>query len=89
MIVANASRDDGGGKMMILGLTAGNLERLMRGEPIHVRREVHGEGVPEGLEILMMYGIDEQSLVSQLKPFLGECEIRERPGLSDETPGNS
>jgi hypothetical protein len=90
MLVANGERGGAGDKLLILGLTAANVERLMRGQPIHVRRAVHGAGVPPGWEVLLVYGQDEASLRAQLGPGVGPgTKVYGTPGLDDANPENS
>jgi hypothetical protein len=65
MIVAKISRTDG--DTILLGLSRINVGRLMAGQPIHVRRAVHGEAVPDKLEIVVMFGETEAAIVAALK----------------------
>ena len=90
MMIANGSTAGGATRVLVLGLTAANVERLMRGKPIRVRREVHGEGVPLGLEVLLLYGADEKSLLAQVRPGCDpDAVTRPEDGLSDSNPENS
>ena len=56
-----------GKKVLILGLSQGNIDRLTKGQPILVSQETHGKGVPEGLEIAVLFGETEQSLLKQMQ----------------------
>jgi len=58
VIVARAKRDNGG-EILMLGLSHENLRRIHDGKPLHVRREAHGDGIPEGWEIVIFTGKDE------------------------------
>jgi hypothetical protein len=49
MIVARVSK--GKRQLIVLGLTRINIDKMVAGNPVHVRREAHGEGIPEDIEI--------------------------------------
>lgn len=51
----------------MLGLSRENIGRLKDGQPIHVRRATHGEGVPRGWEIVIVYGETEQAMHEDFK----------------------
>lgn len=73
---------------LILGLTTENLRRLCQGKPILVARKTHGEAVPAGLEIVIIYGDDERTLLSQLRAaglVTPETEVRVDARLGDIT----
>jgi hypothetical protein len=75
-----------GDKTLIgLGLTRVNIERLMAGEPIHVK----GETVDNpGQDILIIFGEDIDSLTKQLSPMIGtETKVTVDPKLK-EIPEN-
>ncbi len=65
MIVGRGETEDG--QVIILGLSSQNVERLLRRKPIVVRREVHGDGIPDGWKIVLCYGKTETSLVEELR----------------------
>ena len=69
MIIARASRD--ATEIIILGLTKRNVEKLIAGQPVHVRNEVHGKGIPPGWEIIIAYGETEKALFESMKPAIG------------------
>ena len=74
---ANDKYKDG----FILGLSKENVNRLVAGEPIAIRRETHGEGVPEGMAIVIIYGKTEQEIYLSLKTegvVSPDCVIYER-----------
>ena len=74
MIIARATRE-GGGELLLLGLSMKNLERAFAGDPVHIRKEVHGDGVPDGWEIVIVIGEDEASLYRQLKPLINQNTV--------------
>jgi hypothetical protein len=60
MIIARAGKDET--ELLILGLSRTNVARLVSGQPIHIRRETHGDGVPDGWEILIVFGENERAI---------------------------
>ena len=42
----------------------------MKGNPMVLKRETHGDGIPEGWEILIIYGITEGAMKAQLAPLM-------------------
>ncbi len=52
--------------MLILGLSRVNIQRLLNGEPIVVHRLTHGEGVPDGWRIVIMFGETELDMQKNL-----------------------
>lgn len=67
MIIARASRTGSEGEILLLGLSRENVRRLQEGQPIHIRRVSHGEGVPEGWEIVILFGETERAIKSDLE----------------------
>lgn len=65
MIVARGGTDKE--PLLLLGLSRVNIERLTTGQPIRVRREIHGDAVPEGWEVIICFGETELALADQLK----------------------
>lgn len=68
----------------MLGLSMGNVSWLLANKPIHIRREVHGPGVPEGLDIVVIFGQTEDSIRKNLESLgvIGpDTEIHEQPNL--------
>jgi len=57
----------GTGKLLLIGLSRGNVERLLGGQPIRIRREVHGKAVPEDWEIVLFFGETEQAMADDLR----------------------
>ena len=90
MIVARADIENPKRELLILGLTQMNLQRLLTNQPIRIRREVHGEGIPEGWEIMICYGESEEALYKQFKDggLMGpDTKVHKDPrlGISDQT----
>lgn len=67
MIIARASRTGSEGEILFLGLSRENLRRLQEGQPIRIRRVSHGEGVPEGWEIVILFGETEKAMKSDFE----------------------
>jgi hypothetical protein len=65
MIIARGSNEET--ETLILGLSHKNVERLLAGQPIHIRRVSHGDGIPEGWEIILLVGETEETIVSQFR----------------------
>lgn len=70
-----AATTDRGRKLVVLGITEGNVMRLREGKPIHI----HGEEVNlPGFEIWIALGKDEETLAEQFKPLIGpETAVRD------------
>jgi hypothetical protein len=64
MIVARGEMATG--LFLILGLSRNNVERLMAGRPIVMKNSTH-KGIPEGWEISIFFGEDEQAMAQLLK----------------------
>jgi hypothetical protein len=65
MIIARGSSN--GGELLILGLSHGNINRLLAGQPMRMTRQTHGDGVPDGWTIVIMAGESEQALEQVLR----------------------
>lgn len=65
MIIARATTDHG--ELLILGLSAINVTRMMAGKPIVIREKTHGEGVPKGWEIMIFTGETEVQMQDALQ----------------------
>lgn len=77
MIKASATMTDkkGEGKLVILGLSAGNVQRLMAGQPIKVELdELIGEHSPR-IAVLLVGGETEQSIESDLREHFTIGEV--------------
>jgi hypothetical protein len=66
MILARGE-NKGGKEILLMGLSRENINRLTKGEPIALRRETHGEGVPEGWEIFIYFGETELAMKAELQ----------------------
>jgi hypothetical protein len=75
MLIARGKGKADNSQMLLLGLSSENVRRLVIGEPIYVKRETHGDGVPEGWEIIIIHGATEASMRAEL----------EAKGIVDET----
>lgn len=64
MMLGRGERD--GKTILILGLSLENVRRLVSNRPMLLRRETHGDGVPEGWEILILYGDTEGAIEQRL-----------------------
>lgn len=62
-----ARGDNGDEKLLIIGLSATNVHRLLLKQPILIRREIHGDAVPEDWKIMIMAGETEEGIVTELK----------------------
>lgn len=80
MLIANGSNQNGDRSVLVLGMTAENVERLMRGQPIYLRPETH-PGLPPGWEVLIVYGPDEKILLKKLQQ--PGTEVRRDDRLED------
>lgn len=74
MIKMMATGKDGR-KIVLLGITDGNIQRLREGKPIHIHGEEMGLGP---MEIWIITGKDEATLTEQLAPLIGpETRVRD------------
>ncbi len=64
---------NGGRKLIGIGLTAGNIERLKQGKPIHISLEEMG--LPWRADIGILYGETEDSLREELSEFITEKTV--------------
>ena len=64
MIIAR-SKTGTGKELLIFGLSRVNVERMMAGKPVHIRKESHGDGIPDGWEVVIMFGETEQEMQKQ------------------------
>lgn len=56
-----------GKTILLLGLSAANVERLEADDPIRISRESHGVVIPEDLVILIMHGDTEAAIEARLR----------------------
>lgn len=62
MVIVRASNPKNGNQLFMLGLSRENLSRLQLDKPIHLKKETHGDGVPEGWEFVLFFGETEQDM---------------------------
>lgn len=65
MIIARGESENK--QWLILWLSAENVKRLTQGKPMCLKRETHGDGVPPGWEVLLVYGETEQAIKQELE----------------------
>lgn len=63
---------DNGRKMLGIGLSEGNIQKLKEGKPIHFSAE---EVKMAGFDVLIMHGATEQEIVKQLTPWMKGAKI--------------
>lgn len=69
MITGRSTGPDGQ-EIILLGITRGNVEELMKGRPIHVSAATH-PGFPLNLSFMIVFGETERTLMDALKPVIG------------------
>ena len=72
--IRHRNTGDDGRHVIVLGVSRGNVERLMAGKPIHVTGE--SVGVPEIASILIFFGETEAAM---------EAELRDAGVITDTT----
>ena len=65
MILARG--DHGDDQFLLIGLSRENIDRLVKGEPIPITRDVHGEAIPELWKIALMFGETENQIAFKLR----------------------
>lgn len=69
--------------VVVLGLTTENIKRLMAGKPMHLTRDTHGEGVPDGFEFFILHGESEAAIAESLSPTIGpDTAVHRDPKLN-------
>lgn len=84
MVIGRASKNEGESEILIIGLSKLNVARLLSGSPIFMNRKTHGVGLPEGLEICIMYGETEEAMTKQMAEvglITPDTQIHEEPKL--------
>ena len=66
MIIADAEREDGH-KLLLLGISRENFNRLQAGQPIFLSQETHGDSIPDTLHIAIIFGETEEEIMSHLE----------------------
>ena len=72
MIIGRGEWKEGDGPVLILGMSHENIARLLKGEPILLSRETHGDGIPDGWKIFILVGKTEEDLAKMLKPAIDD-----------------
>lgn len=68
MIARGHLAHDRATEFLMLGLSRENINRLIAGKPIVVKKDTHGDGVPDGWEIVILFGETELEKVGFVKP---------------------
>lgn len=66
MLFAKGTSGDGRECLMI-GLSRGNIERLLANKPIRITRHSHGDILDEREEIVILFGETEQAIADTLR----------------------
>ena len=66
MIIARSNAADST-ELLIFGLSRENIKRLTSGQPIRLRRETHGDGIPEGWSVVIVFGETELEMKRQFE----------------------
>lgn len=69
---------------VIFGLSLENIRRMLGGEPIHVTRHSHGDGVPEGYEFVIFAGQDEETMAKDLMKHKPDIDLNSMPRGADD-----
>ena len=67
MIIGRLTSKDSNDMVLLLGLSKINVARLLAGQPIRIRRETHGEGIPEHWEIVILTGETEDEIAKMFE----------------------
>lgn len=70
------------GTLVLLGLSRGNVERMMAGDPIRVHGDDPAIGLP-GVTIVLMYGETEDAITAELR---AAGVVNERTTIEDRRP---
>lgn len=57
MVIRRGERD--GRKLLLLGLSRANIDKLVEGKPISISRKTHGEAMAEDEEVAIVFGEDD------------------------------
>jgi hypothetical protein len=72
MAVKATYTDADGNRALVIGITRGNVERLMDQKPMGI--EVP-EAIPMGGKVIILYAEDEQALADLLRPAMNKDTI--------------
>lgn len=56
-----------GEQHLLLGLSRHNINKLIEGKPILISRKSHGDAVPDGMTIAIMFGETEADMEKELR----------------------
>lgn len=77
MLVGCVEKDNS--RLVLLGLSRGNVERLTQGKPVLVSRERHGPAMPDGLEVALFFGETEEAILADLRRHGLEVTLARAP----------
>lgn len=83
MIIARGGGGDR--QVLILGLSRENITRLMAGAPIYLTEKSHGQGVPKGWAISILFGDTEGAIAAKLQAdgvLAPGCKVHVDPRLN-------
>jgi hypothetical protein len=66
-MIKMSGENDKGRKVLILGLSEGNLGELRKGHPIHIHAEQWGQD----FDLMIFWGKTDQACADLVKPFIG------------------
>ena len=66
MLIARSIFENGK-QFLLLGLSRENIRRLQADEPIRLTRETHGDRIPQGWVIGILFGETERDMEDQLR----------------------
>lgn len=64
MIIARGENNDKDRKTLLLGLSHENVARLLKGQPIHIKRH---DALPDDIELLIMVGRTDEEIKKELE----------------------
>ncbi|HEU4345895.1 MAG TPA: hypothetical protein VFU31_30455 [Candidatus Binatia bacterium] len=67
IIVRGEAKDGKRDALVMFGLSHENIARMLKGEPVHVTRHSHGDGVPEGYEFVIFTGPTEEAMAEEIR----------------------
>lgn len=82
MIIARGDIKETGEQLLLLGLSRVNVSKLMQKQPIVLTRKSHGDGIPEGWQIVIMFGETEDHMAKEISALITtETKIHRDPRL--------
>ena len=61
---------------LLFGLTQENIQRLQANQPIRITRQTHGDAIPDGITIGIIYAPDEAQLEKAIKPLCNDMTMK-------------